>query len=224
MTLRLCGFTASNYYNKVKIALIEKGIPFEEENIFTPLGPDRLASSPMGKVPFLLTPAGPLAESQVIMEYLEDACPEPALLPAEAYARAKTRELVAMLEINIELVMRRLYPAAFFGGQASEALKSEVEPVLRRGCLALARIASFVGFLNGTGFSFADCAAAVHLPMLGSATRDVLGKDMMEECLPGARDYLKRLGARDSIARVNADRRAGMEAFVAHRRALSTGR
>lgn len=224
MTLQLCGFTASNYYNKVKIALIEKAIPFEEVQLYTPVGAEHLGETPMGKVPFLRTPAGPLAESQVIVEYLEDAYPETPLYPAEAYARAKTREIVAMLEINVELVMRRLYPAAFFGGQASDALKAEVEPVLRRGCLALARIASFDGFLDGRAFSIADCAAAVHLPMLASATRDVLGKDLMAECLPAARAYLTRLSARESIARTNADRKAGVEAFIAHRRALAAAR
>lgn len=29
--LTLCGFSVSNYYNKVKLALLEKAIPFEEE-------------------------------------------------------------------------------------------------------------------------------------------------------------------------------------------------
>ena len=29
--LTLCGFAASNYHNKVKLALLEKGVPFEEE-------------------------------------------------------------------------------------------------------------------------------------------------------------------------------------------------
>ena len=29
--LTLCGFSASNYYNKVKLALLEKGLPFTEE-------------------------------------------------------------------------------------------------------------------------------------------------------------------------------------------------
>ena len=29
--LKLCGFSASNYYNKVKLALLEKGVAFEEE-------------------------------------------------------------------------------------------------------------------------------------------------------------------------------------------------
>ena len=28
--LKLCGFAVSNYYNKVKLSLLEKGIPFEE--------------------------------------------------------------------------------------------------------------------------------------------------------------------------------------------------
>ena len=40
--LKLCGFAASNYYNKVKLALLEKGIPFEEE----------LASSSSKGMPF----------------------------------------------------------------------------------------------------------------------------------------------------------------------------
>ena len=34
-TLQLCGFSLSNYYNKVKFALLEKGIPFEEVLVMT---------------------------------------------------------------------------------------------------------------------------------------------------------------------------------------------
>ena len=29
--LTLCGFSASNYYNKIKLALLEKNLPFTEE-------------------------------------------------------------------------------------------------------------------------------------------------------------------------------------------------
>ena len=32
--IKLCGFPISNYYNKVKLALLEKGIPFTEEPAF----------------------------------------------------------------------------------------------------------------------------------------------------------------------------------------------
>ena len=56
--LTLCGFSASNYYNKVKLALLEKGVPFQEQLAW--VGQTDLAASPLGKVPYLLTPEGPL--------------------------------------------------------------------------------------------------------------------------------------------------------------------
>ena len=43
--LKLCGFAASNYYNKVKLALLEKGLPFEEELAW--VGEVDLAASPL---------------------------------------------------------------------------------------------------------------------------------------------------------------------------------
>ena len=67
--LKLCGFSASNYYNKVKLALLEKEIPFEEVEVWTN-EVDR-AVSPMGKVPYLLTERGPLSESAVMLDYIE---------------------------------------------------------------------------------------------------------------------------------------------------------
>jgi len=47
--LTLCGFAASNYYNKVKLALLEKQLPFNEELDW--LGETDMALSPLGKVP-----------------------------------------------------------------------------------------------------------------------------------------------------------------------------
>ena len=47
--LQLCGFSASNYYNKVKLALLEKGVAFDEELAW--LGETDAAASPLGKVP-----------------------------------------------------------------------------------------------------------------------------------------------------------------------------
>ena len=60
MTITLCGFPLSNYHNKVKLALLEKGVPFEERIVKTGQGVDAamLAASPLGKVPYLLTPRG----------------------------------------------------------------------------------------------------------------------------------------------------------------------
>ena len=74
--ITLCGIPLSNYYNKVKLALMEKGIPFTEEYVKTHSHDEAVLScSPLGKVPFIKTPQGALCESQVILDYLEAAYP-----------------------------------------------------------------------------------------------------------------------------------------------------
>ena len=51
--IKLCGFRVSNYHNKVLIALLEKGVPYEEDFTVSPSQKDEyLALSPMGKVPY----------------------------------------------------------------------------------------------------------------------------------------------------------------------------
>lgn len=76
--LKLRGFPVSNYYNKVKLALLEKGVTFAEEQVNT--GQEAMAAgSPAGKVSFLKTPQGVLCESQAIVEYLEETHPQPPL-------------------------------------------------------------------------------------------------------------------------------------------------
>src|SRR6185503_17257558 len=119
--LKVCGFRISNYHNKVLIALHEKGIPFEEDSSVKPSQkPEYLALSPMGKVPYLEVDGARLIESEVILEYLEDAYPQKPLLPKDPLARAKVRELNTVIELHLELVVRRLYSGVFFGGTTSE--------------------------------------------------------------------------------------------------------
>ena len=52
--LKLCGFHVSNYHNKVRLALLEKEIAFEEDPGCKPSQEEAfLARSPLGKVPFM---------------------------------------------------------------------------------------------------------------------------------------------------------------------------
>ena len=105
--LVLCGFPISNYYNKVKLALLEKGVAFSEEDVATgSKDPAVLAASPLAKIPFIRTDAGALCESQPILEYLEDAYPHPPLLPSDPFAAAKVREVVTFIDLH-EGVLRR---------------------------------------------------------------------------------------------------------------------
>ena len=213
--IKVCGFRVSNYHNKVLIALLEKGVPYEEDcNVKPSQKPEYLALSPMGKVPFMEVDGTRLIESEVILEYLEDAYPQKPLLPKDPLARAKVRELVTVIELHLELVARRLYPAAFFGGTSSDSTKQSVEKDLAKGVRTLKALAKFSPFIAGAEFSLADCAAAVHLPVLTLATKLTYGRDFLEE-LPQMKAYLKMLGERPAIAKVNADRRTASEAAKA---------
>lgn len=112
--------------------------------------------------------------------------------------------------------MRRLYGQAFFGGTAAEDVKVEVERLLIRGLKALGRRTDFAAFVAGDAFTAADCVAIVHLPMVSMATKAVLGRDLLAEGLPAAKDYLKRLSTRESVQRIAADRKAASPEFAAY--------
>ena len=129
--ITLCGMCLSNYYNKVKMVLLEKGMPFEEEFVRTGSKEEAVLScSPLAKVPFIRTAQGSLCESQAIVDYLEALQPEPRLLPADPWAAAKVRELTTFVDLHLELAARELYGKAFFGGEISEANAERVRKLL----------------------------------------------------------------------------------------------
>jgi glutathione S-transferase len=83
------------YCARVRIALAEKDVEHETVTIDLADRPDWLyEKNPLGKVPVIEEDAFVLPESAVIMEYLEERYPEPALLPADPAARALARLLV----------------------------------------------------------------------------------------------------------------------------------
>ena len=213
--IKLCGFRVSNYHNKVRIALLEKGIAFEEDSTVTPSQKDEyLALSPMGKVPYLEVDGARLCESGVILEYLEEVYPQKPLLPKDPLARAKVRELATVIELHLELVARRLYPGVFFGGTVSDGTRQSVEKDLAKGVRALKALAKFDPFIAGGELTLADCAAAAHLPLVSLSTKLAYGRDFLEG-IAQLKPYLKMLGERPAFARVNADRKAAQEAMAA---------
>lgn len=207
--LILCGTPISNYYNKVKHALLEKGVTFTEELVsIKSTDPAVLADSPLAKIPFIRTPQGGLCESQAILEYIEAAYPLPALLPADPFAAAKVRELIAFIDWQLEMVARELYPLAFFGGSLSDANQARVRAVLEKHIAGFKQLAQFSPYVAGDSFTQADCAAFASLPLVGMATKVVYGQDLLLAADVDYKSYAKFIGQRASSQRIVGDRKA----------------
>ena len=211
--LKLCGFRISNYHNKVRLVLLEKGIEHDEDASCRPSQRDEyVARSPMGKAPFLeLDDGRRLTESQVICEYLEEAYPQKPLLPRDPLQRAKVRELVSHIELYLELPVRRTYGFVFFGRPVDEQVKQAVEKDLAKGVRALKSLAQFGPYIAVQELTLADCAAFVHLPLVSLTTRLAYGRDFLDE-LRELKPYLQKLGERPAFRQVNDDRKAAQAA------------
>ena len=215
--LTLCGFALSNYYNKVKMCLLEKDLAFDEKIVMTGKAAEAfLDQSPLGKVPFLITEQGGLCESQILMDYIERAYPAKPTLPMDAFAASKQLEIIAFVELHLELVARELYSYAFFGaGEAPQALRDSVQKRLTKNIAAFKHLAKFSPYIGGDRFTQADMAAFVHLPLVGMATKTVFGSDMLVDAGIDWKSYSKMIGERPSAVRVNQDKKAFLEAQAA---------
>ncbi|XP_075555315.1 maleylacetoacetate isomerase-like [Dermacentor variabilis] len=93
---------------RVRIVLEVKKIDFEFRAVdLQPTGGEQetakfKALNPMGQVPVLLVDGKPISQSVAIMEYLEEKYPEPRMLPADPYQRAKCREVVELLVSGVQ--------------------------------------------------------------------------------------------------------------------------
>ena len=218
--ITLCGFSMSNYYNKVKMVLLEKGIPFNEERVMTKSKDEVvLAASPLGKVPFIRTDKGTLCESQVIVDFLDAMSPQTPLTPTDPWEAAKVRELVTFIDLHLELVARELYAQAFFGGTVSEETRERVRKQLAKHIAGFKRLAKFSPYVAGATFTQADCAAYVNLPLVAMASKAVLGEDLLATAGIDWKAYVKLIGERPSAQRVAADRKADTERMAAEAKA-----
>ncbi|MFT5693247.1 MAG: glutathione S-transferase [Oceanicoccus sp.] len=205
--LKLYGFPVSNYFNMVKMALIEKGLDYEFVDVKPSQDEAFLVKSPMGKVPCLETDQGFISESDVIFDYLEDVGKGPALLPEDAYSRAKVRELVKEIELYIELPARSCFQEAFFGGSVSDEVKEKAKANLAKGIDCLKRNGKFSPYIAGEEFTYADIMFMYAINLAGSCAKRVLGMNLFED-FPEAKALSELIAQRESAIQIAADQKA----------------
>ena len=212
--LKLYGFSVSNYYNMVKLALLEKGLPFEEVPFYAGQTPEALAVSPRGKVPVLGVKQGFINETSVILEYLEQSQEGPALLPADPFARTQALALCREIELYIELPARACYAEAFFGMKVPEAIKEKSRAELLLGIGTLGRHGKFAPYVAGESFTLADLYFMYSLNLACGVGEKLFGLDLLAQ-LPKAKTLLARLNEMPNAQKVEADRQAALPAFMA---------
>ncbi|WP_262297270.1 glutathione S-transferase family protein [Microvirga sesbaniae] len=206
--MKLYSGPVSLFSRKVEIALHEKGLAFEQILVpftqtagYSPKNPDVLAVNPKGQVPVLVDGDLSLYDSTVILEYLEDAYPDPALYPKSPAARARCRlfdvfgDEVMLAPLRFLMHRTEPKPDDLERWHAKEAKAREAEPVLAGHFAELDRALRSRDYLCGA-FSAADIA--VFMPVFW--TRRLGGPSLRgHEALAG---WYARLGARPAFAQV----------------------
>ena len=98
MAITLYDAVPSSNSDRVKIALHEKGLPYERVTLVLAnkdqKRPEFLKLNPYGKVPVINDGGQVLFESCIINEYLDEKYPDPPLMPTDPYLRGRGRVLV----------------------------------------------------------------------------------------------------------------------------------
>ena len=212
--LKLYGFSVSNYYNMVKLALLEKGLPFEEVTFYPTPTPESLAISPRGKVPVLGVDAGFINETAIILEYLEQTQKGTPLLPSDPFERAQVLAIAKEIELYIELPGRACYGEAFFGMTLPDAIKEKTKTELLLGFAALGRHGKFAPYVAGDSLSIADLYFLYSVPLACAVGQKLFGIDLLAE-MPQAKALLEKLEQNPHVQKIAADKEAAMPAFLA---------
>jgi glutathione S-transferase len=212
MTIKLYGAPLSNYYNMVRLSLMEKGLDFEEVPTRPSQEADFLAKSPMGKIPCIETGDGCLAETHVIMDYLEELKPSPALHPSGRYARARARQVMSICEIYIDLVARRHLASVVFGAPRSDEATEQVRPAIEAGLRAFERTATLDPYVAGADFGFADIYAYYAFGLASMLMQAVYDWDVIPQ-VPGLAACLDLTRQRETTQQCDAAQQQALAAL-----------
>ena len=211
MSLVIYGHPFSSYTQKVLIALYENGTP-HAFRLIAPEAPENTAEWlrrwPLRKFPLLVDGERDVAETSIIIEYLQHEHPGPVrLLPREPHAALEVRFLDRFFDLHVMNAAQHAVDGAITG-----------DPVKRKDGLALSakKLDLAYAWLEerlpgkqwaaGADFTLADCAAAPSLFYADWVHR-------IPEPFAALRAYRAWLLARPSVARAVDEARAYRHLF-----------
>jgi glutathione S-transferase len=196
--MRLYWHPFSVFPRRIRIALREKGLQFEEVVVDLPGGALREREfrrlNPFGQVPVLEDGDVVIAESIAILEYLEERHPRPALLPAAAANRAAARQLMLWSGDYLAPAWKAAVAPLFSANIASD------DPSVHAG---RASVASHLDVLekrlNGAEWLIGDYSLAdvCYAPFV--TTLALVGLDDLCAARPAVGAWVQRLAARRAV-------------------------
>lgn len=164
MGVTLYGYRYSVYLRIARLALLEKGVPWDHVEIdpFADTIPaDYLALHPFGRVPTLVHDDFVLYETTAITRYVDDALPGRPLQPSDARRRARMNQIIAVADAyGYWPMVRQVFVQRVFnqarGSKADEAVLAEGLLASRRVLAAVEDMATGGEFLAGDALSLAD--------------------------------------------------------------------
>ena len=202
----------SPYAQKVKISLREKGLAFET---VAPGGlgaggaqGDFVEASPRAEVPALVDGDVRVFDSTIILEYLDDAYPEPAMRPASPADRARVRMLEEVMDTHFEAINWGISEIRWFkraeGAQADKLLATAKTQTEGFFTWLEAQLGEREWF-NGEAFGWGDLSVVPYVNgSIGQGNPPVRGSKLS--------DWLARANARSSVAATLADMAASASA------------
>ena len=134
--------------------------------------PDLKRRNPAGKLPVLRHRGNMLAESQAIIEYLDEAVPSPALMPSTPLERHEVRRLCAWFddkfnrEVTQPILSERVWKKVMKAGYPDSKLVKGGLRAVKDHMDYLTGLLETRKWLAGTTLSLADFTAAAHLSCL----------------------------------------------------------
>lgn len=210
--LKVHGAGASPFVRKVRVALMEKNVPYELDPVIPfNVSAEFKQMSPLGKIPVLQDGDRMLPDSSVILAYLERKHPAPALYPSDPweYARALWFEEYAdggmVLVIGPKIFFPKVIGPVFFNRPAdNDAVDKVAAEELPPFFNYLDSQLKPGGWLAGNMFSVADIAVASQLVNLAHAGYGVEAKRW-----PNLADLVNRVFARPSFKTLIEEEKAG---------------
>jgi glutathione S-transferase len=215
--VKLYSLPLSPYAARVRGAIYAKKLDVE----IVPPPADRSATefralNPAGRIPILVLDDGTaLPESAVIVEYLEDAFPEPALRPRSAKDRARVRLITAVTDIYVMNVLLPIFYLLDSGSKDEAAIAAEFDK-LDAGFAHLESLLRPGAYANGDSATTAD----VWLTPVRFTIDGLIGFAKRSDLLdrhPAIAAYTDVIKRDPALSRVWQEMTDGLKAFYAAR-------